>query len=169
MTITKKQVDYICNVKSGWSEEAHKALEERERFNLNYTPSLHEAWERVSQDSPNETRYEKDCIRLFYLTKRQLNLEKNAKKGDFEGLEIYHETNINLLSLIEDEFSELKDELLEATFSCHDPDCECGGNYDCYKEKKKINYQRAREEIGDVAACLVGLLAKLNKLEEEEK
>ena len=37
------------------------------------------------------------------------------------------------------------------------------------QNRKNINYQRAREEIGDVAACLVGLLAKLNKMEKEEK
>lgn len=153
MTITKEQIEAACNVKAGWSEEAQKALEERENLELNYIPSLHEAWERVSQDSPNETRYEKDCIRLFYLAKRQLNLEKNVKKGDFEDL-----TLCDIKELYLQEYFELHYELFQRDQFAY-----------FIEPRKKINYQRVREEIGDVAACLVGLLAKLNKMEKEEK
>lgn len=153
MTITKKQIDVICNANIGWSEEAQKALEERERLELNYTSSLYETWDRISQDCPKGTRYEKDCIRLFYLAKRQLNLEKNAKKGDFETL-----SPMQIVSLLKKEIIEVEGELLYfASDSIEE------------HEAKDINYQRAREEIGDVAAYLVGLLAKLNKMEKEEK
>lgn len=152
MKITKKQVEDICNAKTDWPEEAQKALEEMEKFELNYTTSLHEAWDKLSQDPPNQTRYEKDCVSLFYLAKRQLNLEKNAKKGNFEDLDLS-----DIKSLYLQEYFELHHELFQRDQFCF-----------VTEQRKKIDYQRAREEIGDVAACLVGLLAKLNKMEKEE-
>lgn len=100
-----------------------------------------------------QSRYLVECKELFYLAKRQLNLEKNAKKGNFEDLCDLKKIYSFLLS----EVTEVKNELFMDVM------------FQGTREKEKINYQRAREEIGDVAACLVGLLAKLNKMEKEEK
>lgn len=155
MKKNKETANDTCNTNINWSHEAQKALKETEDLTDLYY------W--------LDKRYAKESQELAILANRQLNLEKNVCKGDFEDLEIYHETKINIFSSIADELYELKNELLDDSNCCFDPECECGGNYVHYKKKEKINYQRAREEIGDVAACLVGLSAKLNKMEKEEK
>lgn len=135
----KEHVTNICNVKGGWSEAAQKVLEERE---LRVNP---------------EERYVHDCIQLFYSAKEQLNLPKNASKGNFEDLNLE-----DIFRFLIDEIDEIRDEIYEVSEwrLGEDP---------IERIKNKINYQRAREEIGDAAACLVGLLAKLNKMEKEEK
>lgn len=122
----------------------------KEEFDSKYTVEEIETIKSARNDG--DARYERDCIRLYYLAKRQLNLEKNAKKGDFENL-----TLRGIKELYLQEYFELHAELFEQIHPF------------ILEQKKKINYQRAREEIGDVAACLVGLLAKLNKMEKEEK
>jgi hypothetical protein len=99
-----------------------------------------------------KNRYTKECQILSELTHKQLNLEKNAKKGPFEELSIK-----DIMEMLYDEKKELVDELFYYPEKWK------------MTEKKKIDFQRAREEIGDVAACLVGLLAKLDNMEKEEK
>lgn len=100
----------------------------------------------------NGKRYAEESVELAILANKQLNLEKNAKKGNFEDLCDLKKIYSFLLS----EVTEVKNELFDDII------------FQGTREKEKINYQRAREEIGDVAACLVGLLAKLNKMEKEE-
>jgi NTP pyrophosphatase (non-canonical NTP hydrolase) len=102
-----------------------------------------------------DKRYTKECEILASLALQQLNLEKNVKKGDFEDMHLYHEHTWCITELLEEEINELMDELTQSGFTNT-------------VLKSKINYQRAREELGDVAACLVGLLAKLNKMESKE-
>ncbi len=98
-----------------------------------------------------DKRYAVESQKLAILANKQLNLEKNAKKGDFENL-----TLKAIKELYLQEYFELHYELFQSDqFSF------------VIEQRKKINYQRVREEIGDVAACLVGLLAKLDRMEKE--
>lgn len=113
-----------------------------------------------------DKRYANECAQLAILANKQLNLPKNVAKGNFEDLCDLEK----IIGFLEDEVEEIKEELTDYEMSCFNPECECGGDdRRYYKIGNKINYQRAREEIGDVAACLVGLLAKLDKMEREEK
>lgn len=94
-------------------------------------------------------RYDKECTQLAELALKQLNLDKNKIKSDFESMrleDIY-------LGLIE-ETIEVKEELFS--------------KWTGYTHiKKDINYQRLMEEIGDSASYLVGLLAKINIINSE--
>ena len=166
MKLTKEEslaaIKAACNVKAGWSEEAQKALEEREaaqeaNYIVNHTPD----WVEVQLEALSklyywdDKRYAEESQELAILANKQLNLEKNVKKGDFEDI-----TFNQICDLLAGEQQELENELFEQL----DPPV-----FGLVQNRKDINYQRAREEIGDVAACLVGLLAKLNKMEKEEK
>lgn len=93
-------------------------------------------------------RYEKECQQLAEMAKTALNLPKNACKGKFEDVDL--DMCIYGMEL---EIKELQDELF----------------YSDRDQKTNINFKRAREEFADVAACCVGILAKLNAMEEEEE
>jgi len=124
-----------------------------------YRRELHAKWDKISEESPIPWRYQHRCTELFYLAKQQLNLPKNAAKGNFEDLCDFRQ----IMQFLKSEVDEVERELTDVQLCCET----------CMEfnevEKEKINYQRAREEIGDVAACLVGLLAKLDKMEKEEE
>jgi hypothetical protein len=125
-------------------------------FNKEY---IQEIWESISEESPNHGRYYHKCVELFYLAKKQLNLPKNVEKGDFEELSLH-----KICTLMNGEQRELEDEIFEfISFGC------MNAHLGYVQQKEKVNFQRVREEIGDVAACLVGLLAKLDNMEREEK
>lgn len=94
-------------------------------------------------------RYEKECDRIAGMAKTALNLPKNACKERFEDLDIF-----KVFDLLWSEFEELTQEFYNNHY----------GKLDV----KNINSQRAREELADVVACCVGLLAKLNAMENEE-
>lgn len=84
-------------------------------------------------------RYERECRMLAYLSKRQLNLSKNKLKPNFEEqpLEV-------VFDKLMEEIEELRAEV----------------------EKEDINFNLLRFELGDVAGCLVGLIAKSNQMEK---
>lgn len=86
-------------------------------------------------------RYKNECFELTQLALMQLNNPKNACKARFETLDIR-----TLLKLIKDELDELELEL----------------------EDLPLTVDRAREELADCAACLVGTLAYINQFKREE-
>jgi len=94
-------------------------------------------------------RYEKECLELAELAKKQLNLEKNRDKGRFEDLSISE-----IYDLITDEICEVHEELYY--------------DYGFSELRDSFNYERIIEELSDVAACLAGLLAKINKMKESK-
>lgn len=91
-------------------------------------------------------RYEDECKMLAYLAKRQLNLEKNKVKENFEDLEIEDVFNLSAVEL-----REVYEEFMSYS------------GFNGYSPKKEINYESFLSEIGDVAACLVGMIAWINK------
>lgn len=88
-------------------------------------------------------RYSDECKMLASLAKRQLNSEKNLKKPDFETMK---------LSEI---FDKLYEELAELRFELKVSDD--------FLEKETFH------ELGDVAACLVGILAYINHVLNTKK
>ena len=78
-------------------------------------------------------RYKNECEFLHKITLNQLNLQKNRIKPNFEDYELKE-----IIKLLRQELVELEAEL--------------------YQEQ--TNETRIAEEVGDVAACLVGLIAK---------
>lgn len=96
-------------------------------------------------------RYEHQCEILKNLSQHQLNLPKNKVKGDFEDLKLSQ-----IIALISQEHYELFEEvskLLE--LQIFDPEN--------LVERGKLKI-RIMEEIGDVAACLTGLIAKIGEI-----
>lgn len=87
-------------------------------------------------------RYEKECRQLGMLAEKQLNLPKNSIKQNFEDMSIR-----GIVLKIQEEFDELKEELLN---------------------KRVMNYERVYSEAGDMGACIVGLLSKINRLKHED-
>lgn len=94
-------------------------------------------------------RYEKECQQLGEMAKNALNSPKNSSKERFEYLGL-----TSIVWLLGLELDELYDELYE-------------NKEQSYLVKIPINFKRAREELTDVAACCVGLLAKLNDMEQQ--
>ena len=94
-------------------------------------------------------RYERECIKLGEMANEALNLPKNVDKPKFETINI-----IKIYNLLEEEIEELKYE-----FFHH-------GQINTQKDIHEIDFKRAKEELADCAACLVGLLAWVNKQEE---
>lgn len=78
-------------------------------------------------------RYKNECEFLYNITLNQLNLPKNKIKPNFETYELNE-----IIKLLRQELVELEAELFQ----------------------EKTNETRIAEEVGDVAACLVGLIAK---------
>lgn len=78
-------------------------------------------------------RYKNECEFLYKITLNQLNLPKNKIKPNFETYELNE-----IIKLLRQELVELEAELFQ----------------------EKISETRIAEEVGDVAACLVGLIAK---------
>jgi len=80
-------------------------------------------------------RYEQECGMLSYLAKRQLNLEKNMVKPDFDTYDLHE-----LFKLLKGEMDELEKEIYAEDF----------------------NVERCLLELGDCAAYMVGLLVKIS-------
>jgi len=78
-------------------------------------------------------RYKNECEFLYNITLNQLNLPKNRIKPNFETYELNE-----IIKLLRQELIELEAELFQ----------------------EKSNKTRISEEVGDVGACLVGLIAK---------
>ena len=78
---------------------------------------------------------------VHYLTKRQLNLSKNARKGPFK-----ESTLIDLFFGLNEELKELKHEAAKV--------------FESELEENYIN--KFYSEIGDVGAYLVGIAEKIN-------
>lgn len=87
-------------------------------------------------------RYEKECHQLAELAKRQLNLEKNKAKEDFEYMTTYA-----IWMKFKEEVNELAHELFMS---------------------KYIGYDLIEAELGDTVGCLVGLLAKINQIQRNK-
>lgn len=96
----------------------------------------------VSKDLPEGERYNSYCKALALLASTQLNQEKNKLKPDFEKLSLQ-----NIKTKLNEEVAEFWDELK--------------------KGNKKIDFERAFSELGDVAGCLVGFLALLMQIKNE--
>jgi hypothetical protein len=88
-------------------------------------------------------RYEKEACMLKYLAVRQLNLEKNVRKPKFEGMKLY-----DILTKLDEEIQELHKEFK-------------------YFDETNHNFNAIRHEIGDCAAVLSGLVAWINKKQDE--
>lgn len=95
-------------------------------------------------------RYERECKQLGLLAQKQLNLPKNVVKENFEDMSI-----TKIYGKIEEEFHEFMDEAYIFRMLSVEP-------------KKDIDFDKAYADLGDVAACLVGMLAKLNRMREEQ-
>jgi hypothetical protein len=89
-------------------------------------------------------RYERECRQLGELARKQLNLEKNKCKEDFEDMSINA-----IFKKIDEEVNELKYE------------------FNSFNINKKVNYERVTDETGDISACLAGLLAWISKQRAE--
>lgn len=83
---------------------------------------------------------ESELLRLLSIT--QLNISKNASKPPFESLHINE-----IVNKVKEELNEFLSEI--------------------YNPAPEINFKRAFEELGDVAACLVGCCAYLLHLKEK--
>lgn len=94
-------------------------------------------------------RYERECKQLGLLAQNQLNLPKNVIKPDFEDMNI-----VDIFRKFYEELDELKSEILMDKNFIH--------------IKKEINFHKTFSELGDTAACLAGLIAKLNRMKEEQ-
>lgn len=100
-------------------------------------------------------RYKNECKMLSYLAQKQLNLPKNRIKERFEDMHLF-----SILSKISEEIDELKKELIETSVT--------GPNLKVSRIiKDSINIEKTFSELGDVAACLVGLTAWLNRYKED--
>jgi len=97
--------------------------------------NIKDAMHKMNIDTTNK-RYDLESSLLGYLAGQQLNSEKNKVKGKFED---FHYDEI--LCLLKQELDELEGELLNV----------------------RVDFRRTFDELGDVAACLTGLLAWLNK------
>lgn len=86
-------------------------------------------------------RYQEETKMLSYLARKQLNLEKNKDKDNFEDMDFK-----NIIMKLVEEVGELIQEFK------HDA----------------IDYSSATLEIGDCAAVLTGLLACVNKKHKEQ-
>ena len=92
-------------------------------------------------------RYEKECRKLFDLALQQLNLEKNKAKCNFESMPLLSKSGI-LQKLIE-ELQELNVEAITYSVTI------ANGQYDNFE----YPLDEIFNEVGDVAACLVGIIA----------
>ena len=100
-------------------------------------------------------RYKEECKLLADLAFQQLNLIKNRDKGDLE-----ESSFITLVKNLKDEAEELENEFLDFFL---DKD----GDIDFTEEKSShldIDFDRVLEEVGDVAAFLVGIVSKVQSL-----
>lgn len=104
---------------------------------MNYTIKCLMDNEKILWPTAHLDRYWWESYFLRCLALEQLNSEKNKVKGNFEDLGI-----VQIKEKIIEEFTELNNEL-------------------SFPDSSNINFERALEELGDVAACLTGLLAKL--------
>jgi len=93
-------------------------------------------------------RYDHETKMLAYLSKRQLNLEKNKIKENFEDMSFE-----NIVKKLDEEIAELK----------HEVNILILGDKSYYTNA----IQRTFFEIGDCAAVLTGLIAKLNSKKNE--
>lgn len=93
-------------------------------------------------------RYEKECQQIAEMAKNALNFPKNACKGDFEGI-----TLVEIYEIFQKEVIELEYELFNNRTT----------------RGWVIDFTRAREELSDVVASCVGLLAKINSLEKGDR
>lgn len=85
-------------------------------------------------------RYKEEAQMLYYVARRQLNLEKNALKQGFENY-----SAPEILLLLAEEFGELAREF----------------------KTPQVNFETAIFEIGDCAAVLVGLIAWINNQKDK--
>jgi hypothetical protein len=84
-------------------------------------------------------RYKRDCIAIAILSNRQLNLKKNSTKPNFEDMSFS-----DILKGMRDEIAELQHEY-------------------------PFNVTRCFEELGDVAAYVVGMYAHLREIRRKNK
>ena len=98
-------------------------------------------------------RYELECKKLGNLALQQLNLEKNACKEKFEDMSI------------DDIFKGLLEEVTEVKEEIYDLTSFYGSEFSALK--KDIDIEKLKAEIGDVASFCVGVLAWLQRRNEE--
>ena len=95
-------------------------------------------------------RYTMESLDLAILARRQLNLPKNVIKPNFEDMEL-----IDILDKLYEEMQELIQELFTHALPHN-------------VQKSEIDFERVEFELGDCAACLVGVLAKIESMKGVE-
>ena len=105
-------------------------------------------------------RYKKECEQLRELAFQQLNLIKNMDKGCFTTISFGE-----CMNLLKDEVDELDNEFTKIISD------NAIAHWEAFEQKeiKEIDFDRVFEEIGDVAAILVGLIAKANSIKKDGK